>query len=228
MSFKRISVLIPTRHRTERLKTLFESFEATVDNIASAEFIFRIDDDDPETKQFLIDMSNEDRIKTVVGPRYQGYDSMPLFFNEMFRVATGDVLMCGNDDMIFRTVGWPEKLLEAANRFPDGIFDLGVRTHNEEHYPFSTISKRVVNHLGFIWDPRIFWGDIYLRDLMKWFDRTIMIPEVEIEHDWAGWKPDKIFDEADKDIVRRFPNYWTEIHPVAVNDAINRLQELRA
>jgi hypothetical protein len=153
---------------------------------------------------------------------------MPVFFNEMAAVAHGDVLMCGNDDMVFKTVGWPALILEVANHYPDGLFDLGVRTHNEEHYPFATVSRRVVEHLGFLWDPRIFWGDIYLRDVMGYFGRTIMIPTVEVEHDWAGWKPDRVFVEADKDIVRRNPTYWSSVHLPAVNEAVQRLQELHA
>jgi len=218
MPFTKVSVLIPTRNRVHRLRKVLESFDETVHQ-KDAELVFRIDDDDVASQQFLHDQ------RVVVGPRYNGYDSMPTFFNEMHCVAAGDVLMCGNDDMIFRTPDWSTRILEIANQYPDGLFDIGVSTLNQDHFPFATVSRRVTNALGFLWDPRIFWGDIFLRDVMQVFDRCIMVPDVQIEHDWSGYSPDQVFVEADKDIVRRRPNYWAEIHAAAVRDAVNTLKE---
>lgn len=232
MAFKKISVLIPTRQRLDRLQTLLDSYEHTT-RLATAprsdaELVFRVDDDDTETQHFLRSVGH----RMVVGSRHRGYESMPLFFNEMLLAAKGDVLMCGNDDMVFKTAHWPYFMLEAANQYPDGLFDLGVSTLNETHYPFSTVSRRVVERLGFIWDPRIFWGDIYLRDVMAAFGRAVMVPFVRIDHDWAGFKPDKVYleqlqpGESGKDILRRDPNYWSTTHARAVNDAVDKLKEL--
>lgn len=222
MVFTRISVLVPTRHRVKRLVRLLESFERTATADGTAELVFRVDSDDQVTQEFL---SKKCHPLVIVGPRLKGYDSMPVFFNELAAATTGDVLMCGNDDMVFWTLGWPALLLAAANRFPDGLFDLGVKTLNETHYPFSTVSRAAVDRMGFLWDPEIFWGDIFLRDVMAAFGRCVMIPEVEIEHDWAGHSPDRVFNEADKDVVRRYPNYWTETHARAVHRAVAKLRE---
>lgn len=225
--FTKISVLVPTRGRIERLKTLLSSFDATVKK-SDAELVFRVDDDDLETQEFLLGEN------VVVGPRHKGYESMSAFFNESFTAATGDVLMCGNDDMVFRTPGWAAVVLAAANRYPDGLFDIGVNTMNEEHYPFSIVSRIAAERLGFVWDPLVFWGDIYLRDVMAAFDRCVMLPEVRVEHDWAGFRPDKTYldaiqpGEINKDIIRRDPNYWVETHSRAVADAVGNLKELFA
>jgi hypothetical protein len=213
--FTKISVLVPTRQRLARLRTLIDSFERT--NDGAAEMVFRADDDDLDTVDFL------GSYRTVVGPRLDGYRSMPTFFNEMFAAAKGDVLMCGNDDMVFKTVGWPSFVLAAANRYADGLFDLGVTTHNETHYPFSIVSRVAAERLGFLWDPRIFWGDIFLRDVMAAFGRCEMLPSVEIDHDWAGFKPDRVFNEADKSIDAL---YWTNTHPQAVAEAVKKLGDL--
>jgi hypothetical protein len=148
---------------------------------------------------------------------------MPTFFNELAKAATGDVLLCGNDDMLFRTPGWPGQLLEAANAYPDGLFDLGVTTHNESHYPFSIVSRAATERLGFLWDPRIFWGDIFLRDVMRAFGRAVMVPSVRIDHDWVGFRPDQVFVESDKDILGKDPTYWSGTHATAVADAIATL-----
>lgn len=223
--FRKISVLIPTRGRLKRLGTLLESFYATTKcGDHNAELVFRADEDDPDT----IGLLSLTTFQTFVGPRHQGYQSMPQFFNELAAHATGDVLMCGNDDMIFRTPGWAAAILAAANQFPDGVFNLGVRTMNEGHYPFSIVSAIVVRELGFLWDPRIFWGDMFLRDVMMDLGRVQLLPEVRIDHDWVGFNPDSVFHESDKDITGKDPSYWSGTHRTAVNDAVTRLRGLLA
>lgn len=221
----KLTVLIPTRGRVHRLETLIASFEQTAVS-GDAELLFRVDDDDAETKEFLIDRAQ----CLVVGPRHQGYKSMPKFFNELAADARGDVLMCGNDDMVFKTEGWASILLQKASEYPDGLFDLGVDTLNAQAFPFSTVSRKMVDALGFIWDPRVFWGDIYLRDVMAYFGRNIYVHEVKIEHAWAGFSPDKTYleqlepGEHTKDISRRDPTYWFVTHRKAVDEAVAKLQ----
>ena len=221
--FKKISVLVPTRMRLERLSTLLASFEETVPN-KNAELVFRVDEDDKWSQNFLVGHP------VVIGPRGKGYGDMPKFYNEMVAIASGNVIMCGNDDMVFRTFDWPTLLLEVANRYPDGLFNLGSSTHNQTHYPFSTVSRSVVETLGFLWDPRIFWGDMYLRDVMAHFGRCVMVPEVRIDHDWAGHNPDPIYKETlpHKRVVEKDKSYWTGPHAIAVKDAIERLQGVLA
>jgi len=221
MTFTKVSVLVPSRKRPDRLRKMLESFKQT--NDGSAELVFRVDDDDLET---AIIAASEHNV-VVVGPRMQGYSSMSLFMNEAFAAARGDVLMCGNDDMVFKTPGWPALVLQAANEFPDGLFDIGVTTFNEDHYPFWTVSRAAAECLGFALDPRIFWGDIFWRDVMGAFGRCVKLPSVEIEHDWAGHAPDATFAEAKQhEIWQRDPTYWTGTHATAVAEAVSRLQAL--
>ncbi len=226
--FNRISVLIPTRGRVGRLQTLLESFIATVHD-KNAELVFKVDQDDRPTIEFL--MQQRGPYLLVIGPRGAGYQDMPTFFNQLARSATGDVLMCGNDDMVFRTENWPTLLLRAANNFPDGLFDLGVTTLNWANYPFATVSKTAVECMGSLWDSRIFWGDIFLRDVMEHFGRCVYLPNVHIEHDWAGFQPDQVYleqllpGETLKDISRRQPDYWN-VHQTAVKEAVEKLRGL--
>ena len=221
MTFTKVSVLVPSRKRPERLRKMLESFKQT--NDGSAELVFRVDDDDLET---AIIAASEHNV-VVVGPRMQGYSSMSLFMNEAFAAARGDVLMCGNDDMVFKTPGWPALVLQAANEFPDGLFDIGVTTFNEDHYPFWTVSRAAAECLGFALDPRIFWGDIFWRDVMGAFGRCVRLTSVEIEHDWAGHAPDATFIEAkQQEIWQRDPTYWTGTHATAVSEAVSRLRVL--
>lgn len=214
--FEKVSVLVPTRGRVERLRRMLSSYDATTRGAEElSELVFRVDEDDLETQELLR------AHVTIVGPRMSGYASLPAFFNELAARATGDVLMCGNDDMVFKTPRWAVKILAEANRHPDGVFDFGMRTHNEAHYPFATVSKKVVEALGFIFDPRIFWGDIFLRDAMQALGRCRML-DVEIAHEWAGDSPDVTFVEGEK--ARRAD--WTANNALAVSDAVDKLRGL--
>jgi glycosyltransferase involved in cell wall biosynthesis len=213
--FTKISVLVPTRKRLERLRTLIASFYATMDG--RAKLIFRVDSDDAETQVMLKDESY------VVGSRLEGYKSTPIFFNELYKASDGDVLMAGNDDMVFRTPGWDRLILEKANEYPDGLFDIGVSTHNEENFPFATISRRMANAVGCFFDPRFFWGDIFWRDVASRFDRAVRLPSVEIEHDWAGFNPDRVFTAGE--YTRRADHSLH--HAAAVNEAVAKLKVLQ-
>lgn len=216
--FEMISVLVPTRKRLGRVKKLLESFDATSNE--TSEIVFRVDEDDTDSLRFLRNQH------LVVGPRMQGYASMPTFFNELAAEADGDVLLCGNDDMVFRSELWDDKILEEANKYQDGLFDIGVSTHNETHYPFSIVSRKVVDVLGFLWDPRIFWGDIFLRDVMGAFDRCVMLPSVNIDHEWVGFKPDQTWLEGNQhEIYQRDPSYWQVTHAIAVREAVEKLRK---
>jgi len=220
MTYNKVSVLIPTRGRVERLRKLLHSYDLTTHG-ALSELVFRVDEDDLPSQHFLSDQH------VVTGPRYEGYVSMSTFFNELAAAATGDVLMCGNDDMVFRTPGWPEAILVAANEYPDGLFDFGVTTHNQEHYPFSIVSRKAVTQMGYLWNPNIFWGDIFLRDVMATFGRCIMLPTVQIDHDWAGNNPDAVFLEGNEHrIMPRGDWYWGDIHRPAVIQAVEKLEGL--
>lgn len=219
MTFSKISVLVPTRRRPARLAAMIESYDRTEGG--ASELVFRIDDDD-ELSPAVLESAGR---RVVVGKRLGGYASMAAFFNELYLASTGDVLMCGNDDMVFKTVGWDRLILDAANRFADGIFCFGTKTYNETHYPFAAISKFAADAMGYFWHPRVAWGDVFLRDVMAAFDRAAILDHVEIAHDWAGFAPDQTFNEENQnDIYRREPNYWPDVHERAVAESIAKLR----
>lgn len=218
--FELISVLVPTRKRPARLRRLLDSWAATVGQSNLAELVFRIDTDDAESAAVLEGTSH----RVLAGPRLDGYRSLPLFFEELRAVAQGDLLMCGNDDIVFKTPGWPALVLSEATKYPDGVFDLGVKTFNEGHFPFSIVSRRAADAMGALQDPRIYWGDVYLRDVMQVFGRAILMPAVEVDHEWAGRAPDETFLAAGQS-ERRGHAYW-QLHRQCVAEAVAKLRPL--
>lgn len=216
--FASISVLVPTRKRPDNVDRLKASWRATV--TGGAELLFRIDDDDVAGPSVVAPF------RYVQGPRQHGYRSLPRFFEELRRVATGDLLMCGNDDMVFETPDWPQLVLAAANQYPDGIFDLGVETHNAKNFPFSIVSRRAVEAIGHLQDPRVFWGDVYLRDVMAHFSRAVRIPTVRVAHEWMGRTPDETFLDAKQGDRRNWDTAYWDLHRTAVADAVAKLRPL--
>jgi len=213
-----ISLLIPTRGRSSDLVALIASVRATAP-IGSVEMVFRVDDDDPPSALTLA-MLDPDRV--VVGPRGRGYADLPAFFNAMAAVARGDLLMCGNDDMRFETIGWPALLEAAAAAYPDGLVNLGVATMNDAVMPFSCVPRAVVDRLGYLNDTRLLWSDVFLRDVFEAINRAHLVPAVHVRH-LRDRRPDATrIDAAAIEQATITPAYWA-LHHRCVDDAVDAL-----
>jgi len=228
MTYRKISVLVPTRKRPGYLEKMLASYRDTVRDTESCEFIFRCDNDDIESVAFLSPLG----WPVLVGPRRGGYKSLPSFYNDMVKVATGDIYMCGNDDMLFQTKDWPQLVLQEANRYADGIFNIGVNTGlNDEKFPFSIVSKDLVQAVGFINDERLLFSDIFLLDVARYFNRAVRLNSVMIYHDWAGHGADETRRDANRDefdmVFADTEGNWTEryrrAHEEAVSEAVAKI-----
>ena len=228
MNWKKISVLVPTRNRLVYLEKMLESFDRTVTNPSQAELIFRCDHDDRETINRLCVTPH----KILIDSRSEGYKSLPRFYNDMARVANGDILMCCNDDIVFETPDWPAMILEEANKYPDGIFNIGIDTGlNIDKFPFSIVSRRIIDILGFLNDERLLFSDVFLLDLARHFNRAITLLSVRIFHDWAGHVADETRHDANKhemnivfkDIEGNWTNEYKALHDKAVAEAIEKI-----
>ena len=222
LTFSKVSVLVPTRRRVARLQTLLDSWAATVKNPDQAELVFRIDYDDGESRMFLENYP----WRVYIGPRLQGYRSIPQFHEEMRQGATGDIYLIGNDDMAFVTPDWPSKLLEQANQYPDGIFVLGCDVQNAKNFVFPIVSKVAVEAMGRIIDERAFWGDVFLRDVFAEFGRAIRFSSMKIDHQWAGRERDQTFRDANQEDPNNWnEQYWAQ-HRQWVSESVEKLRPI--
>jgi hypothetical protein len=152
-----------------------------------------------------------------------GYGSLPLFFDDMRVAADGDLLMCGNDHMVFRTPAWPELVLAETNKYPDGIFHIGIGTFNESRFPFSIVSRQAVQAVGSLQDPRLHWGEVYWRDVMTAFGRDLVLPSVRVEQ-WMGRTPKRILTNARQSDAHKWDDGYRALHRKVVAEAVNRLR----
>jgi glycosyltransferase involved in cell wall biosynthesis len=146
-----VSVLLPTRGRTESVKSSIESLLETAIEPENIEILFRLDDDDdtdPEELQAL-----HTNVKIITGPRLKGYQSLDIFYNELCEIATGEWLFLWNDDAVMLSDCWDLFLLEECEN--QLLVQVGEEAMFSNHNPmecftspFPIMNKRYYEILG--------------------------------------------------------------------------------
>jgi hypothetical protein len=123
---------------------LFESLVQTTSYLQQLEIVLYIDDDDPESLK--IDHPVLSLVK-IVG---RAHTTMGNMNRACFDASRGRYVMLINDDVVFRTKGWDERVCEAATRFADEIALIyGNDLDQGEGVPtFPIVSRTVCDVLG--------------------------------------------------------------------------------
>jgi hypothetical protein len=221
MGIMKISILTPTRNRPEMLDGMIESLKRTAPNADQIEPIFRCHSDDSESVSRLM----REPFKFIVGPPLE-YRQVNSAWNDMARLATGDLLMVCNDDVRFETPSWPDLVFAEATKYTDGIFVLGPEMgFNSESFGFGIVSRRVFNILGYLVEDRVMFGDVVMRDTMRNFGRAIRLPAVRVIHLWAGAGHEEY--KVGAGIYADHQRNWTEeyrfLHEKCVSEAVLKI-----
>jgi hypothetical protein len=166
------------------------------------EIIFGLQSDDPK----LNDYPQEIREKAVIfEPSTTVY-----YWNQMAKMAKGDMLTLIADDVIMKTKGWDDRFAEAAAIYKDGIYLITTqdgRGHGNPPEqlptPHPTISRKWFETLGYFTFPGLFhyYADTWNSSIARRLDRQINLYDVMWEHI-------KEFDET-RQTMRR--NKWAEL-----------------
>jgi len=117
-----ISVLLPTRGRREALQKSLLSLMSKVADPSRIELLLGLDEDDPETIEF---------VKTVVAADMKalgvhtnaslfkplGYENLHLYVNHLASCSRGDWLFFWNDDAIMETDNWDNEIASYTGQF---------------------------------------------------------------------------------------------------------------
>lgn len=134
---KTISILLPTRGRTNTLLASIKSLVDTAKNPEHIEILFGLDEDDQlsldfvktEIAPFLTEHKIEARANVF---KPLGFENMHTYVNTLAGHATGDWLFIWNDDCLMTTQNWDEAIEKYT-----GQFKLLALKDNHEGHPYA-------------------------------------------------------------------------------------------
>ena len=195
----KISLLCPTRQRIENTNRLITSLATTAYHPERIELLFYIDNDDPVIDDYrkLIEgwQGHLGRIEAIYGPPI----SVSKSWNDIAKIAKGDILKMSNDDLIYRTGGWDDVLDREVKKYPDDIYCMWFNDmlHRQRMCTFPIISRKWYDTVGYF-APGVFaffYNDTWVHDIAKRIGREHYIDEVIQEHMHFTVKKSK-FDET--------------------------------
>jgi len=186
----KISILTPTRNRPNNCERFIRSIYNTCSNRNSVELLFYVDDDDPALDSYLsldehcqFEYPDFYRIQFIKGePK-----SVSISWNDLATKCLGDVLIMGNDDLVYATDGWDyllEKELEKFNTDKVYVAWMEDGINGGAHCAFPIVSREWYECLG-RFTPGCFhfgYNDTWIFDVGKMLDRTHFIPHIKAEH----------------------------------------------
>jgi hypothetical protein len=163
------SVVMPTRGRPERCKTAIESLYETAEG--EIELIVGFNPD----SQYPVD----DRARIYVSPTGPSQRTC-----EMAALATGEIIMQGSDDFIWRTKGWDRIFHEKAAEHPIACFYFNDgRPDDKMDSCIPVVTRRFYEIAGYF--PAHFfhfYGDTWVATIAKMAGCLFYVPEVVVEH----------------------------------------------
>ena len=138
-----ISILLPTRGRSDALMSSIQSLYDLAGDFSSIELLFGMDNDDvvglENILQNVIPWIEETKIqhKIVIFERY-GYNNLHKYVNGLAEHSQGSWLFFWNDDAVMKTQAWDTRIREKTGEFKL----LSVHTHNEHPYSIFPILPR--------------------------------------------------------------------------------------
>lgn len=179
-----ISLLLPTRGRPALVERLFKSISEMTFHLDRIEVILYVDDDDIGSHGLN---SPDFSVIPIIGSKLTmgGYNSACL------SKAQGDIIILANDDMVIRTPGWDDKIVQMDAEYVDKIYlaygnDLFKK---RSLCTFPILSRRTCELLvqpypiaygGAFIDVHLF--DIFKRVQYAGFDRIRYMEDLIFEH----------------------------------------------
>lgn len=139
----RISVLLPTRGRTDMLKRSLMSLFDLAEDPTEIELLLAFDNDDKESLEWCqrhvfpeLEKRGVDAVVVEFTPL--GYLKLHEYLNALAGLANGNWLMFWNDDAVMQTKDWDQRITEHDGRF----LCLRMPTHNQHPYAIFPIVPR--------------------------------------------------------------------------------------
>jgi len=191
---EKISLIIPTRIRPQMMEAVWTSALNTAYDPTNLEVCFYIDNDDELSINKIKEMSNDSRVKYIIGERI----CLSKCWNEAQKISTGTIFWHGNDDCIFRSKNWDKLVIDEFEKYDDrlilvygkdGIWDGKKKAINGwkcKHLIATAgfVHKNWIDVVGYFLPPYFVsdFNDTWLSEVFFSCNRMIYIPEIYIEH----------------------------------------------
>ncbi len=200
-----ISLVLPTRGRPRQAEFALREIRRHAARPERLEVVLYADDDDPESHD--IDAGGIADVR-IIGSRAP----MGEITRRCYEATSAPVLVLINDDIVFQTPGWDERLLDTFAQWPDGI---GLVWGNDlcgggPLHP--SMTRRQCELLGGVCPPEYHreYIDTHLWDVFRELaklgvERRVYLEDVIVEHrhpdvgkgavDATYMKPRRVHDE---------------------------------
>lgn len=178
-----ISLLLPSRGRAPLVERLFASIIATTQNLNNIEIILYLDEDDIDSHYLACDKI---AINKIIGRE----NSMGAYNSACLQQARGDIIVLINDDLVMKTKGWDEKIIEVDNKFSDKIYLAFANDLFKKNWcSFPILSRKTcaalinpypIEYKGAFIDTHLY--DVFKRLEKKKFNRICYLEDVVFEH----------------------------------------------
>lgn len=176
---KDIIAICPSRERYGKLRRMVASFKETVGTKAG--LVVVVDFNDPQLNDYL-EFLRKEAAYTILP---QG--NTTTIFNRVFKEAFPKAAMyhMTNDDTIYRTKDFDEIVWEKEKEVEFGVFYGNDGIHNEKLCTFPFISGCIVQSLGWLQMPKLWflYSDCIWHMIGEELNSLYYFPNIVIEHD---------------------------------------------
>lgn len=178
----KIAVVLPTRNRPHLLERFCYSVFENALNLDNVKIYLYIDEDDNLTNYGLknIEEKYPNKIYKMIGPRIL----MSETANKLLPMIKEDIFYLGADDLIIRTKGWDDLIINKFNEIEDKIALLyGDDCYHAFFATHPILHRRWVEQLGYLTPPYFSsdYADTWLNDVSDKLGRKYKLPFVN-EH----------------------------------------------
>jgi len=233
MTKPKISILLPTRKRTEALVKSLGSLVANATNMGeNLEILIAYDDDDDESREFFENVwpdfiAQSNASSKVFETQRFGYLKLNRYVNFLGEQASGQWLMFWNDDAVMLTENWDQEVLKNSGYF--GLLRMPCVNMNHPFALFPIIPCDWIEFFGCI--SPVAHSDWWIYNVSTPVGRMKNI-SVQVYHDRAdvtGGNDDETYRERDYSADGKDPtNPDDYVHPDRQQDLaawINKLKD---
>jgi len=184
------SILTPTRNRPANCERFIKSVYSSTKTRKNVEMLFYVDEDDPAIEAYK-------SLHWHAQKEYEGFKKIEFVFGNPMSVSKswnilaerceGDVLIMGNDDLVYQTDGWDEKLDQELDQYrADKVYVAWMNDgiNGEKHCAFPIVSREWYECLG-RFTPGCFnfgYNDTWIFEVGTMLERLHYIPFIHAEH----------------------------------------------